>query len=168
MRTSSGICAAAIATMRRYNKFRVPYFRALLAQARKQIRKRESDREIVRRRGNPMLRYVGDATRDQTGYSEFLDTLLQAEIDYRQARKPAPGGAHSGCVLTVARQLMEKHGGSFVAFLQQWLPGNRARFPSQRFAGSMARDHRWFRVAHGSALRHWCGVRRLAERRGRG
>src|SRR5437764_728654 len=30
---------------------------------------------------------VTDATRDQTGYSEFLDTLLQAETDYRQERK---------------------------------------------------------------------------------
>jgi hypothetical protein len=30
---------------------------------------------------------VTDATRDQTGYSEFLDTLLQAECDYRQERK---------------------------------------------------------------------------------
>lgn len=32
-------------------------------------------------------RAVTDATRDQTGYSEFLDTLLQAETDYRQERK---------------------------------------------------------------------------------
>jgi DNA replication protein DnaC len=30
---------------------------------------------------------VTAATRDQTGYSEFLDTLLQAECDYRQERK---------------------------------------------------------------------------------
>jgi len=30
---------------------------------------------------------VADATRDQTSYSEFLDTLLQAEADYRQERK---------------------------------------------------------------------------------
>jgi IstB-like ATP binding protein len=30
---------------------------------------------------------VTDATRDQSGYSEFLDTLLQAETDYRQERK---------------------------------------------------------------------------------
>ena len=28
-----------------------------------------------------------DATRDHTSYSEFLDTLLQAEADYRQERK---------------------------------------------------------------------------------
>jgi DNA replication protein DnaC len=30
---------------------------------------------------------VTEATRDQTGYSEFLDTPLQAEADYRQERK---------------------------------------------------------------------------------
>ena len=30
---------------------------------------------------------VTDATRDQTSYTEFLDTLLQAEADYRQERK---------------------------------------------------------------------------------
>src|SRR5580700_3804633 len=30
---------------------------------------------------------VMDATRDQTSYTEFLDTLLQAESDYRQERK---------------------------------------------------------------------------------
>jgi hypothetical protein len=51
----------AIATMRRYNRYRVPYFQDLLAQARKQTLSLESDREIVRRPGNPMLRYVGGA-----------------------------------------------------------------------------------------------------------
>jgi hypothetical protein len=51
----------AIATMRRYNRYRVPYFQDLLAQARKQTLSPESDREIVRRPGNPMLRYVGGA-----------------------------------------------------------------------------------------------------------
>ncbi len=39
----------AIATMRRYNRYRVPYFQDLLAQARKQPVSPESDREIVRR-----------------------------------------------------------------------------------------------------------------------
>jgi hypothetical protein len=34
---------------------------------------------------------VTNATRDQTSYTEFLDTLLQAEGDYRQERKPAIG-----------------------------------------------------------------------------
>ena len=53
--------AAAIAAMRRYNKFRVPYFQSLLAQARKQTTTQDRDREIVRRPGNPMLRYVGGA-----------------------------------------------------------------------------------------------------------
>ena len=28
-----------------------------------------------------------NATRDQTGYSEFVDTLLHAETDYRRERK---------------------------------------------------------------------------------
>jgi len=32
-------------------------------------------------------RVLSDATRDQTGYSEFLDALLQAEADYRHQRK---------------------------------------------------------------------------------
>jgi transposase len=54
---------AAIATMRRYDKFRVPYFQALLAQARKQTRAEDGSREIVRRPGNPMLRYVGGSDR---------------------------------------------------------------------------------------------------------
>ena len=53
--------AAAIASMRRYNKFRVPYFMALLDQARKQALKPEAGREIVRQPGNPMLRYVAGA-----------------------------------------------------------------------------------------------------------
>lgn len=50
--------AVAIATMRRYGKYRVPYFQALLAQARKQSLAPEAGREIVRRPGNPMLRYA--------------------------------------------------------------------------------------------------------------
>jgi transposase len=50
--------AAAIASMRRYNRFRVPYFQALLAQARKQVIGADATREIVRRPGNPMLRYA--------------------------------------------------------------------------------------------------------------
>jgi hypothetical protein len=53
--------SAAIATMRRYNRYRVPYFQDLLTQARKQTVSPESDREIVRRPGNPMLRYAGGA-----------------------------------------------------------------------------------------------------------
>jgi hypothetical protein len=53
--------AAAIATMRRYAKFRVPHFQALLAQARKQALQPPAGREIVRRPGNPMLRYAAGA-----------------------------------------------------------------------------------------------------------
>jgi Mu transposase, C-terminal domain len=49
---------AAIATMRRYNRYRVPYFQALLAQARKQVVGTDAGREIIRRPGNPMLRYA--------------------------------------------------------------------------------------------------------------
>jgi transposase len=73
--------AAAIATMRRYNRFRVPYFQALLAQARKQSLQPEAGRDIVRRPGNPMLRYAaGAAVRDdeavpvtRTSTQETLD-----------------------------------------------------------------------------------------------
>ncbi|HEY0746119.1 MAG TPA: IS21 family transposase [Steroidobacteraceae bacterium] len=57
--TASVRIAAAIATMRRYNRYRVPYFEDLIAQARKQALSPATDREIVRRPGNPMLRYVG-------------------------------------------------------------------------------------------------------------
>lgn len=53
--------ATAIATMRRYNRIRVPYFQDLLAQARKQSMTPPTERDIVRRPGNPMLRYVGGA-----------------------------------------------------------------------------------------------------------
>jgi hypothetical protein len=49
--------ATAIATTRRYDKFRVPYFQAPLAQARKQAAQPDPAREIVRRPGNPMLRH---------------------------------------------------------------------------------------------------------------
>src|SRR5579862_2739164 len=56
--------AAAITTMRRYNKYRVPYFKALLDQMRRQAAQPESGREIVRRPGNPMLRYAA-ASNDQ-------------------------------------------------------------------------------------------------------
>jgi hypothetical protein len=58
--------AAAIATMRRYNRYREPYFQALLAQARKQVAGPDTGREIVRRPGNPMLRYAPAVTDDST------------------------------------------------------------------------------------------------------
>jgi hypothetical protein len=47
--------------MRRYNRYRGPYFQELLAQARKQSQPAEAEREIVRRPGNPMLRYAAGA-----------------------------------------------------------------------------------------------------------
>ncbi len=49
--------ARAIATMRSYNRFRVAYFQELLNHYRKQVLKTE-DREIIRKPGNPMLRYA--------------------------------------------------------------------------------------------------------------
>jgi hypothetical protein len=47
--------------MRRHNKYRLTYFKALLDQARKQALQPQAEREIVRRPGNPMLRYAGAA-----------------------------------------------------------------------------------------------------------
>lgn len=47
--------AAAIAAMRRYKRIRVPYFKDLLAQARKQSMNSQAERDIVRKPGNPML-----------------------------------------------------------------------------------------------------------------
>jgi hypothetical protein len=72
--------AAAIATMRRYNKFRVPYFQALLAQARKQTTIPASDREIVRRPGNPMLRYVGGADQPVDASAAIASPPLQEKL----------------------------------------------------------------------------------------
>ena len=54
--------AAAIATMRRYDRYRLPYFQALLDQACKQALCPPAGREIVRRPGNPMLRYADAAS----------------------------------------------------------------------------------------------------------
>ena len=72
--------AAAIATMRRYNKFRVPYFQALLTQARKQVQKPEGDRQIVRRPGNPMLRYAGGADKSAGGSTAVMPIPLQEKL----------------------------------------------------------------------------------------
>jgi transposase len=69
--------AAAIATMRRYDKYRVPYFQTLLAQARKQTTTQDSDREIVRRPGNPMLRYAGGAHQAADAAAAVASTSLQ-------------------------------------------------------------------------------------------
>ncbi|MDB6013462.1 MAG: family transposase, core domain [Gammaproteobacteria bacterium] len=68
---------AAIATMRRYNRFRVPYFQSLLAQARKQPTVESGDREIVRRPGNPMLRYVGGADQSAEVSAAIASAPLQ-------------------------------------------------------------------------------------------
>jgi hypothetical protein len=57
----------AIATMRRFDKIRVPYFQALLAQARKAAIAPDAEREIVRRAGNPMLRYTDAAAMSDLG-----------------------------------------------------------------------------------------------------
>ena len=66
--------------MRRYNKFRVPYFQALLAQARKQTRAEDGSREIVRRPGNPMLRYVGSSDRLADTSAAVASTSLQESL----------------------------------------------------------------------------------------
>jgi hypothetical protein len=71
--------ASAIATMRRYDKFRVPYFQALLAQARKQAVNPDEARDIVRRPGNPMLRYAAGADRP-------LDVLAAVPSDSIQEK----------------------------------------------------------------------------------
>ena len=71
----------AIATMRRYNKYRVPYFQALLAQARKQALHPEEGREIVRRAGNPMLRYAAGADRAVDGSVAALPTSIQETLN---------------------------------------------------------------------------------------
>ncbi|MDP2323711.1 MAG: IS21 family transposase [Gammaproteobacteria bacterium] len=72
--------AVAIATMHRYAKFRVPYFQALLAQARQQALQPQAGRDIVRRPGNPMLRYVAGAA---AGDSEAvpITTSTQETLD---------------------------------------------------------------------------------------
>ncbi len=58
--------AAAIATMRGHNRIRVPYFQALLDQMRRQAAQPQGGREIVRRPGNPMLRYGVAAGAEET------------------------------------------------------------------------------------------------------
>jgi len=72
--------AAAIATMRHYNKFRVPYFQALLAQARKQA----LNPDDVRRPGNPMLRpmlrYAAGADRPGDGVAAVASTSIQEKL----------------------------------------------------------------------------------------
>lgn len=73
--------STAITTMRRYHKIRVPYFQALLAQARKQALQPEAGREIVRRPGNPMLRYVGGAALSATEAIAIPSTPAQETLN---------------------------------------------------------------------------------------
>ena len=69
---------AAIAAMRRYGKFRVPYFQALLAQARKPSLQPEAGREIVRRPGNPMLRYAAAIVGDDAAVADPTTTTQES------------------------------------------------------------------------------------------
>jgi hypothetical protein len=52
---------AAVATMRRFDKVRAPYFKQLLAEARRKKIKPDAERQIVRMPGNPMLRHEATA-----------------------------------------------------------------------------------------------------------
>jgi transposase len=71
---------AAIATMRRYNRIRTPYFQELLKQARKQSMNPQPTREIVRRPGNPFLRYVGGAALQATDEPSISPTAAQEKL----------------------------------------------------------------------------------------
>jgi hypothetical protein len=72
--------AAAIATMRRYNRIRAPYFKELLDQARKQSINPQAERDIVRKPGNPMLRYVGGAALQAADEPSFPSTAAQENL----------------------------------------------------------------------------------------
>jgi hypothetical protein len=72
--------ATAIATMRRYSRYRAPYFQDLLAQTRRQTISPGRDREIVRRPGNPMLRYVGGAVQPADADVAVPTTLIQEKL----------------------------------------------------------------------------------------
>jgi transposase len=70
----------AIATMRRYNRIRTPYFQELLKQARQQSMNPQPTRDIVRRPGNPFLRYVGGAALQATDEPSILPTAAQENL----------------------------------------------------------------------------------------
>jgi hypothetical protein len=72
--------STAIATMRRYNRIRTPYFQELLTQARKQSANPQPSREIVRRPGNPLLRYVGGAALQATDEPSISPTAAQGNL----------------------------------------------------------------------------------------
>jgi Mu transposase, C-terminal domain len=67
--------ASAIAAMRRHRRIRVPYFKALLDQQRKQALQPQNGRQIVRRPGNPMLRYAAG------GAADSVTTTNQENLD---------------------------------------------------------------------------------------
>ncbi len=70
----------AIATMRRYNRIRTPYFQDLLKQAQRQSRNPQPIRDIVRRPGNPFLRYVGGAALQATDEPSIPPTAAQEKL----------------------------------------------------------------------------------------
>src|SRR5271170_5032757 len=72
--------ASAIATMRRYNRIRTPYFQDLLKQARRTSQDRKSTRDIVRRPGNPFLRYVGGAALQAADKPSIPPTAAQEKL----------------------------------------------------------------------------------------
>jgi hypothetical protein len=72
--------AAAIAMMRRYNRIRVPYFKDLLMQARKEAKNPQAERDIVRKPGNKMLRYVGGAALQATDVPSNHPTAVQENL----------------------------------------------------------------------------------------
>jgi hypothetical protein len=72
--------ATAIATMRRYNRIRTPYFQELLTQARKASMNPQPTREIVRRPGHPFLRYVDGAARQAADELSILPTATQENL----------------------------------------------------------------------------------------
>ena len=72
--------ACAIATMRRYNRIRTPYFQDLLKQARQRSTNPQPVRDIVRRPGNPFLRYVGGAALQATDEPSIPPTAAQEKL----------------------------------------------------------------------------------------
>jgi hypothetical protein len=66
--------------MRRYNRIRTPYFQELLKQARKQSMNPQPAREIVRRPGNPFLRYVGGAALQAADEPSIPSTAAQENL----------------------------------------------------------------------------------------
>ena len=70
----------AIATMRRYNRIRTPYFQELLKQACRQSMNPQPTREIVRRPGNPFLRYVGGAALQAADEPSTPSTATQENL----------------------------------------------------------------------------------------